>query len=63
MESEVMEGETPIVRVRKWKNILGKSLVGRGSFPKYSVLARECVSSWNKTKNRDTSPKIKGTSK
>jgi hypothetical protein len=50
MESEVMEGETLVGRVRKWKKSLGKSIFGRGRFPKYSVPARECVPAQNKKK-------------
>jgi hypothetical protein len=63
MEIEVMEGETLVGRVRKWKYILGNNLVGRGRFPKYSVPTRECVPAQNKKNNRDTSQKIKGTRK
>jgi hypothetical protein len=63
MESGVMEGETPIGQVRKWKRAWIRVLLIRVGYRSIVYLQKIIVPAQNKTNDRDTSPEIKGTSK
>jgi hypothetical protein len=63
MESEVMEGETPIGRVRKWKRAWIRVLLIGVGFQSIMYLQKSVIPTRDKTKYRYTSQIIKGTSK
>jgi hypothetical protein len=63
MESEMMDGETPIGRVRKWKRAWIRVLLVREGFQSIMYLQKSVIPTRDKTKYRYTNQIIKWTSK